>query len=102
MSPLSITPSNRDPAEEDQYRFDQNGAPCEWGESYHPDGYCPVHIGDIFTERYRVVLNLGYGSYSTVWLATDAQYVIFYSDDVISAQLTKLFTSIEALHVLLR
>lgn len=50
--------------------------PCEWGESYHPGGYHPVHIQDVFNNRYRVIRKLGYGSYSTVWLTVDQRFVV--------------------------
>ena len=38
---------------------------------YHPGGYHPVHLGDVFNDRYVIVRKLGYGQYSTVWLARD-------------------------------
>lgn len=48
-------------------------------EGYCSGGYHPTHIGDrYFNDRYEVVHKLGYGSYSTVWLAKDhleAKYV---------------------------
>ncbi|KAK3904513.1 Serine/threonine-protein kinase spk-1 [Staphylotrichum tortipilum] len=34
-------------------------------------GYHSVQIGDRFCERYRVVHKLGYGAFSTIWLARD-------------------------------
>ena len=41
-------------------------------------GYHPVHLGDSFAEtRYTVVRKLGWGHFSTVWLAEDRKYVIF-------------------------
>lgn len=41
-------------------------------ERYRPGGYYPMHIGDELAEkRYKVVHKLGFGSYSTVWLARD-------------------------------
>jgi len=39
--------------------------------NYRPGGYHPVHLGDVYCERYKVINKLGYGSYSTVWLARD-------------------------------
>jgi serine/threonine protein kinase len=42
-------------------------------ENYQQGGYHPVKIGDHFHGRYRVIHKLGYGSYSTTWLARDAQ-----------------------------
>jgi len=43
-------------------------------EDYVKGGYHPVHIGDKFSdERYTVVRKLGWGHFSTVWLAKDNQ-----------------------------
>ena len=36
-----------------------------------PDRYYPTHLGDIFHNRYQILLKLGYGTTSTVWLAQD-------------------------------
>lgn len=39
---------------------------------YCKGGYHPVRIGDIFNhDKYKIVSKLGYGVYSTVWLASD-------------------------------
>ena len=42
-------------------------------ENYHPGGYHPAHIiGDRYhNSRYEIIHKLGFGSYSTVWLAKD-------------------------------
>ena len=40
-------------------------------EKYETGGYHPVMIGDILHDRYRIVDKLGFGGYSTVWLAQD-------------------------------
>ncbi|KAJ0418188.1 kinase-like domain-containing protein [Aspergillus carlsbadensis] len=41
---------------------------------YQPGGYHPIMIGDKLNyDRYHIVDKLGYGGYSTVWLAHDAQ-----------------------------
>ncbi|KAI3319512.1 kinase-like protein [Xylariaceae sp. AK1471] len=40
---------------------------------YCQGGYHPVRIGDVFANgRYKVLCKLGYGVYSTVWLAFDS------------------------------
>ncbi|GFG16627.1 protein kinase, putative [Aspergillus lentulus] len=47
-------------------------------EKYKPGGYHPVMIGDMLQARYRIVDKLGFGGYSTIWLARDTrqeQYV---------------------------
>jgi hypothetical protein len=41
---------------------------------YAPGGYHPVRIGDTFEDRYVVLRKLGFGQYSTVWLAKDIKY----------------------------
>lgn len=38
---------------------------------YVPGGYHPIHIGDVLNQRYHVMHKLGFGSYSTIWLAKD-------------------------------
>ncbi|OJJ74180.1 hypothetical protein ASPBRDRAFT_52346 [Aspergillus brasiliensis CBS 101740] len=40
-------------------------------EKYRPGGYHPITIGDILHDRYRIIDKLGFGGYSTVWLARD-------------------------------
>ena len=53
----------------------------EEGKSgYKKGGYHPVKIGDIYKSRYEVISKLGWGHFSTVWLANDlyaqpSQYV---------------------------
>jgi serine/threonine-protein kinase SRPK3 len=43
---------------------------------YVPGGYHPVHVGDTFAGgRYQVIRKLGWGHFSTVWLARDNLYV---------------------------
>jgi hypothetical protein len=42
---------------------------------YEPGGYHPVHVGDVYKQRYQVVQQLGWGQYSTVWLVQDLQFV---------------------------
>ncbi|KPM42259.1 hypothetical protein AK830_g4294 [Neonectria ditissima] len=38
---------------------------------YRPGGYHPIHIDDRLGKRYRIVHKLGYGTFSTAWLAMD-------------------------------
>ncbi|KAM5503253.1 hypothetical protein McaMca56_001178 [Microsporum canis] len=41
--------------------------------TYNPKKYYPVRLGQIFQDRYQVVGKVGYGVFSTVWLARDFQ-----------------------------
>lgn len=41
---------------------------------YCVGGYHPVRIGDLFRDgKYKIISKLGYGVYSTVWLAFDVE-----------------------------
>ncbi|KAG1733877.1 uncharacterized protein EDB91DRAFT_1057173 [Suillus paluster] len=57
------------------YFIDPLNQDMEGVEGYKPGGYHPVHLGDTFPTRddprYRILHKLGYGSFSTVWLAKD-------------------------------
>lgn len=56
-------------------QFQQIWQVTEWVENYKLGGYHPIHIGDyLCKDRYRIVRKLGYGSFSTVWLAKDDRY----------------------------
>lgn len=55
---------------ESRYLVDYIGD-TEEVERYEPGGYHPVHLGDFFENRYRVVHKLGSGGFSTVWLVQD-------------------------------
>ncbi|KAI9812794.1 MAG: hypothetical protein M1826_002760 [Phylliscum demangeonii] len=54
-------------------RFETMMDPTEWIEDYHPGGFHPVRLDEVFNDRYRVIRKLGYGAFSTVWLAVDAK-----------------------------
>jgi serine/threonine-protein kinase SRPK3 len=43
-------------------------------EDYKPGGYHPVHLGDVFNNRYLVVEKLGWGHFSTVWMCLDKKH----------------------------
>ncbi len=47
---------------------------------YRPGGYHPVRVGEMFADRYQVIRKLGFGQYSTVWLAHDARSVFHIYD----------------------
>lgn len=38
------------------------------------DRFYPVHLGEVFQDRYQTVAKLGFGSSSTIWLARDLWY----------------------------
>ena len=48
------------------------GEPAERLDRYVPGGYHPVHLHDkLKGGRYEIVGKLGFGAFSTVWLARD-------------------------------
>ena len=63
----------------------------DW-EDYVKGGYHPVHIGDTFSDsRYLVVRKLGWGHFSTVWLAKDKKCVLLtFSDRYFTHHLANL------------
>lgn len=43
---------------------------------YRPGGYHPVCLGDKLSDsRYKIYHKLGYGKFSTVWVARDTRFV---------------------------
>ena len=53
---------------------DSNSSIDEGLEDYKINGYHPVHIGEILLGRYIIMQKLGYGHFSTAWLALDSNY----------------------------
>ena len=67
-------------------------------EGYHVGGYHPVHLQDEYSNgRYRIVHKLGFGSYSTVWLARDQRTNRYVAVKIVVAEASK--TSSES-HIL--
>lgn len=68
LVPISQLPSSRP------------GSPPHFTEEpnyYTRGGFHPISLGDTFnSERYTILRKLGYGQYSTVWLARDSKYVV--------------------------
>lgn len=51
------------------------GVPAEELSRYCPGGYHPMHIDDVLKDgRYHILHKLGFGAFSTVWLARDNTY----------------------------
>ncbi|KXH69035.1 hypothetical protein CSAL01_07477 [Colletotrichum salicis] len=65
---------------------------------YNPDKWYPVQIGQIFESRYQVLLKLGFGSASTVWLCRDLEYVCGVFLDFFSSKPSQLTGSLPRKH----
>lgn len=56
---------------EDESDYDDSEEEQEDMEDYKKGGYHPVKIADIYHDKYVVIRKLGWGHFSTVWLARD-------------------------------
>ncbi|EAN31997.1 Protein kinase domain protein [Theileria parva strain Muguga] len=52
-------------------QYEINMSDSEDSNSYVPGGYHPVAIGEVYNNRYKIEAKLGWGYFSTVWLASD-------------------------------
>ncbi|KAI9747914.1 MAG: hypothetical protein M4579_007359, partial [Chaenotheca gracillima] len=69
------TPAPTGAPKRSEWRFVPLYDAVEWVEDYRLGKLHPVNFGDVFKDgRFRVIRKLGYGSFSTVWLARDQQY----------------------------
>lgn len=75
----------------------------EYLEGYVPGGYHPTLIGDTFCSgRYTVVHKLGFGGYSTIWLAWDQQRRRYVSLKILTARASPDSHEGEVLHYLMK
>lgn len=62
------------------YKFsyeDSDSSEDEGLADYKIGGYHPMHIGEVLINRYVIVQKLGWGHFSTVWLAKDIKFNTF-------------------------
>lgn len=91
MSPsLSATPTEQRSPGDLIYQWQED---VEDLEGYQMGGYHPVHINDNFCNgRYRIVHKLGFGTYSTVWLARDHHMERYVAVKIVVADSSKTST----------
>jgi serine/threonine-protein kinase SRPK3 len=53
---------------------DEDHSEDEGIEDYKIGGYHPCHVGEVLSNRYVLVQKLGWGHFSTVWLAKDFKH----------------------------
>ena len=46
-------------------------------QNYDPKQFYPVKLGEIFHDKYQVVVKVGFGGHSTVWLARNLHRYVF-------------------------
>ena len=73
IDPNKITYYNQEPVNSPKYT-DSNDSEDEGLSSYKVNGYHPVHVGEVLLERYIIMQKLGFGHFSTAWLALDTKF----------------------------
>ena len=73
IDPNTITYYNQEPVNSPKYT-DSNDSEDEGLSSYKVNGYHPVHVGEVLLERYIIMQKLGFGHFSTAWLALDTKF----------------------------
>ena len=66
-------------------------------EGYQPGGYHPVHLGDTFDGKYKILHKLGSGGFSTTWLARDIVGKRYYAVKIVKAGETAASTEMRTL-----
>eukprot|EP00092_Neocalanus_flemingeri_P039898 GFUD01043455.1.p1 GENE.GFUD01043455.1~~GFUD01043455.1.p1 ORF type:complete len:587 (+),score=178.25 GFUD01043455.1:292-2052(+) len=67
---------------------------------YTRGGYHPVHIGDLYHRQYKVVRKLGWGHFSTVWLAWDTKLLKFVALKVVKSAKHYTETAVDEIKLL--
>lgn len=58
----------------DEYKEQEGYSEDEGIDDYKKGGYHPVYVGEVLNGRYIILQKLGWGHFSTVWLARDMKY----------------------------
>lgn len=58
----------------DEYMEEEGYSEDEGIEDYKKGGYHPVYVGEVLNGRYVILEKLGWGHFSTVWLARDMKF----------------------------
>lgn len=66
-------------------------------EEYRPGGFHPVHLGDVFQERFKVLHKLGSGGFSTTWLARDNMGRRYVALKILKAEETAAYSELRML-----
>ncbi|KAL4910543.1 kinase-like domain-containing protein [Aspergillus multicolor] len=70
-------------------RFEKIIEDVEPIEEYRPGGYHPVHLGDVIKNTYKIIGKLGYGRFSTVWLAEDLDFPALHPRCLVALRILK-------------
>jgi serine/threonine-protein kinase SRPK3 len=61
----------------DSFYEDTDSSEDEGMPDYKIGGYHCMHVGEVMVNRYVIIQKLGWGHFSTVWLAKDIKYDTF-------------------------
>ena len=79
----------RVPSKPDDYRSsedeNESDAEDEGRSAYRKGGYHPVQVGDVFRGTYEILCKLGWGHFSTVWLAQDRLHMRFVAVKIVKS-----------------
>jgi len=89
---ISIQEEYEEPESDDEEQED----PAD----YTPGGYHSVHIGDVYKKQYQVVRKLGWGHFSTVWLAWDVKFHKFVALKVVKSAKQYTETAVDEIKLL--
>ncbi|KAK3740601.1 hypothetical protein QZH41_009719, partial [Actinostola sp. cb2023] len=87
---------------DEDYEVDENSDDEEQEDpnDYCKGGYHPVQLGDLFNNRYSVIRKLGWGHFSTVWLAWDTTDQKFVALKIVKSQSHYTETAIDEMKLL--
>lgn len=74
----------------------------EEADEYCKGGYHPVHLGDVLKKRYYVIRKLGWGQFSTVWLAWDLEEPRFVALKIVKSSLHYMEAALDEVAILKR
>ncbi|KAG8993965.1 hypothetical protein FRB90_000564 [Tulasnella sp. 427] len=86
--------------------FDANWTPDDYErvnqleedpQMYRPGGYHPVQVRELYHDRYRITRKLGWGQYSTVWLAQDLRSSRYVAIKILQSQATSAMEEFKVL-----
>jgi hypothetical protein len=64
-----IIPEKESGSDSEESSSNSEDGDVEELDDYHVDGYHPAHVGEVIDSKYIILKKLGWGHFSTVWLA---------------------------------
>lgn len=74
----------------------------EEAEEYCKGGYHPAKLGDVLKNRYYILRKLGWGQFSTVWLAWDLEQLQFVALKIVKSAIHYMEAALDEVSILKR